>query len=59
MIKYVLVVYALTNYGQFERLEIPALEPSCRAELAVINALNTFYADQGKIYHAYCEIRSK
>jgi hypothetical protein len=59
MIKYVLIVYALTNYGQFERVEIPALEPSCRAEMAVIDALNKLHAQHGKIYHAYCQIHSQ
>lgn len=57
--KYMLVVLILSNYGNFETLNIPAVSNNCTSELAVIAALNKAYEAQGRRYVAWCEIHYK
>lgn len=54
--KYVFVVLILSNYGNFETVNMPAVSNNCTTEMAVIDALNKAAASQGKRYVAWCEI---
>lgn len=54
--KYVLVVLIISNYGNFEKINMPAVSNNCTSEIAVINALNSAQASHGKRYVAWCEI---
>ena len=46
----------LSNYGNIEFLQIPAISANCTGELAVIDSLNQAQASQGVKYVAWCEM---